>query len=182
MMDISEISSKFDCMAFQMQFQHRVDELADEIKLVRNACDCVKKSQRFKKLLATVLKLGNQINSAGMSGGTAAAFKLETLVKLSEAKTFDNKISILHYLVKLVKTNEPDLLKFKEDIAPVFDAGRISLDLSCEELTKLSKELGGIQEIVDKYSTDFKSKRLILHRTQSVQVYHDAEKATNKSN
>ena len=84
MMKVPDINIKFDCMIFQLQFKTQLDELMNEVKLVENACDSVRESKRLKRLLATVLKLGNQINSDGSSADSAVAFRLETLLKLSE--------------------------------------------------------------------------------------------------
>ena len=88
MMEVPGINSKFDCMVFQMQFQSRLNGLMDEINLVDSACESVRQSYKLKKLLATVLTLGNQINSGGTNRDVAAAFKLETLLKLNEVSNF----------------------------------------------------------------------------------------------
>ena len=93
------------------------------------------------------------------------------LVNNAKAKTFDKKTSILHYLVKLVKSNEESLLAFKDDIAPVFDAQRILLDTTCEELKKLSKEYEYTRGIIDNYIEN-KEKNVRIHRTQNVNIYN----------
>ena len=93
------------------------------------------------------------------------------LVNNAKAKTFDKKTSILHYLVKLVKSNEESLLAFKDDIAPVFDAQRILLDTTCEELKKLSKDYEYTRGIIDNYIEN-KEKNVRIHRTQNVNIYN----------
>ena len=73
-------------------------------------------------------------------------------------------------MVKLVKTNEKNLLTFKDDIAPVFDAQRISLDNTCDELLKFSKELEKIKEIVELDVAEY-SKKSLPHRTQAISIF-----------
>lgn len=96
-----------------------------------------------------------------------------------QAKTFDTKTSILHYLVKLLKRNEEELLSFKDDIEPVFDAQRILLDNTCDEIMNLSKELERIEKIIKKHvhETD---KMTYIHRTQHIKQVHSPPKE-NKS-
>ena len=86
MMKVAGIKSKFDCMIFQMQFESRLRGLLKEITSIQSACTCLRKSPKFKRILAVVLTLGNEINSGGSSENIASAFKLETLLKLNEVR------------------------------------------------------------------------------------------------
>ena len=87
----------------------------------------------------------------------------------TQAKAFDKKTSVLHYLVKLLR-NEKSLLAFKEDILPVFEAQRISLDMTYEGIKNLSKEFEIVKTNVAKITEKNKNKK-IIHRTQSVEIY-----------
>jgi len=112
-------------------------------------------SLRLKKLLAIILKVGNQLNHGtdDSNGGDdnnkkhAQAFTLESLLKLNQAKAFDKKTSILHYLVMLVKRNDESLLNFKDDILSVSKAEKIQFSYVNEELGKLNQELKVLKEV-----------------------------------
>ena len=52
-------------------------------------------------VLATVLALGNHLNGSTARGG-AYGFKLNTLTKLINTKTTDNKMNLLHYLIEIL--------------------------------------------------------------------------------
>lgn len=52
----------------------------------------------FLKLLEAVLKTGNRMNDGTYRGG-AQAFKLDTLLKLSDVKGTDGKTTLLHFVV-----------------------------------------------------------------------------------
>ncbi|CAJ1978719.1 unnamed protein product [Sphenostylis stenocarpa] len=62
------------------------------------ACKELRSSRLFLKLLEAVLKTGNRMNDGTFRGG-AQAFKLDTLLKLSDVKGTDGKTTLLHFVV-----------------------------------------------------------------------------------
>lgn len=69
------------------------------------ACKELKSSRLFLKLLEAVLKLGNRMNDGTFRGG-AQAFKLDTLLKLSDVKGADGKTTLLHFVVQEIIRSE----------------------------------------------------------------------------
>lgn len=68
------------------------------------ACKELKNSRLFLKLLEAVLKTGNRMNDGTFRGG-AKAFKLDTLLKLSDVKGADGKTTLLHFVVlEIIRT------------------------------------------------------------------------------
>ena len=63
------------------------------------ACEELKGSRTFTKLLEAVLKTGNRLNT-GTFRGDAKAFKLDTLLKLSDVKGVDGKTTLLHFVIQ----------------------------------------------------------------------------------
>lgn len=63
------------------------------------ACEELRKSRMFLKLLEAVLKTGNRMN-VGTNRGDAQAFKLDTLLKLVDVKGTDGKTTLLHFVVQ----------------------------------------------------------------------------------
>jgi hypothetical protein len=63
------------------------------------ACKELRNSRLFLKLLEAVLKTGNRMNDGTFRGG-AQAFKLDTLLKLSDVKGTDGKTTLLHFVVQ----------------------------------------------------------------------------------
>jgi hypothetical protein len=55
-------------------------------------------------------------------------FTLDSLLKLQSAKAFDRKTSVLQYVVTLIFRNDPDCLRFPEDLAHISEASRLTLD------------------------------------------------------
>jgi hypothetical protein len=69
------------------------------------ACDELRNSRLFLKLLEAVLKTGNRMN-VGTFRGEAQAFKLDTLLKLSDVKGTDGKTTLLHFVVQEIIRSE----------------------------------------------------------------------------
>ena len=150
MMMVENPGPKIKSLVLKSTFSTRRNDVIEVAKFVETACDDVRMSFRLKKLLAIILKVGNQLNhgnddhdhdSAGSKKVHAKAFTLESLLKLNQAKAFDKKTSILHYLVMLVKRNDESLLKFKEDLLSVSKAEKVQFSFCNEELGKLRADL-----------------------------------------
>lgn len=73
--------------------------------MLQAACTELRKSRLFLKLLEAVLKTGNRMNSGTFRGG-AMAFKLDTLLKLSDVKGIDGKTTLLHFVVQEIIRGE----------------------------------------------------------------------------
>lgn len=74
-------------------------------KLIKVACEELRHSRLFKKLLEAVLKTGNRMNDGTFRGG-AQAFKLDTLLKLADVKGVDGKTTLLHFVVQEIIRSE----------------------------------------------------------------------------
>jgi len=87
MLDFDDAASRINCMMFKKHFAARVDEIMDMIRKIANASNDVRSSARLKKVLKTILKVGNQMND----GEGHVGFTLDSLLKLQSAKAFDKK-------------------------------------------------------------------------------------------
>jgi hypothetical protein len=83
MLDMTSASKRIQCMIFKQQFAPRVKELKAQASKIERACDDLKLSVRFKKVLKTILKIGNQLNE-GMPD--QAGFTVDSLLKLQKPR------------------------------------------------------------------------------------------------
>lgn len=105
------------------------------------------------------MQIGNQLNADARVGdeeGGVAGFTFASLTKLNEAKAYDQKTSILHYLVMLVKRNDEALLNFKEDLASIGSAERINLESTFGELGSMDKGLSLIRSLAVEEAKELK--------------------------
>ena len=147
MLDVPGVKGKFESMVFRAEFEGHADSIRDGTKMLLQACDAVKNSERFRKLLLYALKLGNALNTGG-SNEEVSAITLDSLLKLAEAKAFDRQTSVLHYLVSIVQKNDGDVLKLAEDFVPVKAAERVAMDMLALLLKEMDKGLQLLKDVV----------------------------------
>ena len=87
MLSVVNAEAKFDCLLYRAQFGEKVENMSNEIDVIGKACYSVHNSGKFKRLLVYVLRLGNQLNTAG-GGDTVRAITLDSLLKLHEVSLF----------------------------------------------------------------------------------------------
>jgi hypothetical protein len=68
------------------------------------------------------------------------------MLQYVQAKAFDKKTSVLHYLVKLVKQNDDMLAGFHNDLGHVRAAENVILDGVCADIIALKDELVKVHE------------------------------------
>ncbi|KAJ1406544.1 hypothetical protein B484DRAFT_404117 [Ochromonadaceae sp. CCMP2298] len=102
----------------------RVKEWRDKVTLIEGACNDFKLSKRFRKLLITILKVGNELND----GPKQAVFAVKSLLQLNTAKAFDQKTSVLQYIIYLFLRSDPDCLLFPEDLSHIAPVSRLKMD------------------------------------------------------
>jgi hypothetical protein len=83
MMNVEDAHAKLDCIIFRSQYESRRKEIIEEIETLMKACAELRQSERLRKLMGLILKLGNLINTGG-EGKMARGFSLDALLKLNE--------------------------------------------------------------------------------------------------
>jgi len=98
-------------------------------------------------LLGIVLNIGNKLNTAGSGQRKANAFTLESLLKLNQAKAFDKKTTVLHYVVLVVRRNNEFLTRFADDLPTVLVAAKIHWQQCLADLDEVENQLENIRKL-----------------------------------
>ncbi|KAH7663868.1 Formin FH2 domain-containing protein [Dioscorea alata] len=98
-LDIPFAFKRVDAMLYIANFDSEVNYLKKSFETLEAACEELRSSRLFLKLLEAVLKTGNRMN-VGTNRGDAKAFKLDTLLKLVDVKGTDGKTTLLHFVVQ----------------------------------------------------------------------------------
>lgn len=97
-----------------------------------------------------VLKIGNYLNF-GTNKGKAVGFQMELLLQLSNIKSVGKvKISLLEYLIKSIRKNDPSLFKFSNDLVTCDLASKIELTILEDKVKEFDKGLEKIKKELDK--------------------------------
>ncbi|CAN6686576.1 unnamed protein product [Malus baccata var. baccata] len=105
LIDIPFAFKRLEALLFMCTLQEEATHLKESFETLEVACKELRSSRLFLKLLEAVLKTGNRMND-GTFRGRAQAFKLDTLLKLSDVKGIDGKTTLLHFVVQEIIRSE----------------------------------------------------------------------------
>ena len=155
MLGCQQVQAKINCLLFHKHFAQRISEWRHTRAEIESACDDVKMSAKLKRVMKTILKVGNQLNEADGKESTVG-FKLDSLLKLESSKAFDKKTSVLQYVIRLIQRSDPDTLDFP--LRPqVGNAARLSVDnirQGYDDLQHALKTTSRNLELIQKQASD----------------------------
>ncbi|KAA8526929.1 hypothetical protein F0562_008842 [Nyssa sinensis] len=105
LVDIPFAFKRLESLHLMCTLQEEGSIIKESFATLEAACMELRKSRLFLKLLEAVLKTGNRMND-GTFRGSAQAFKLDTLLKLSDVKGTDGKTTLLHFVVQEIIRSE----------------------------------------------------------------------------
>ncbi|KAI7733397.1 hypothetical protein M8C21_021336, partial [Ambrosia artemisiifolia] len=142
LMKVPRTESKLKVFSFKLQFGSQVSDL-------RKSLNSVRSSSKFKRVMQTILSLGNALNQ-GTARGSAVGFRLDSLLKLTDTRARNNRMTLMHYLCKVLADKLPELLDFSKDLDSLEPASKVQLKYLAEEMQTISK---GLEKVVQELST-----------------------------
>lgn len=140
MSNVKRLRPRLTAILFKLQFEEQVNNIKPDIMAVSTACEEIKKSKSFSKLLELVLLMGNYMN-AGSRNAQTFGFDLSSLCKLKDTKSADQKTTLLHFLVDVCEETHPDILHFVDDLAHLDKASRVSVEMLENSLKQMGRQL-----------------------------------------
>ncbi|KAH9777960.1 Formin-like protein 20 [Citrus sinensis] len=148
LMKVPRVESKLRVFAFKIQFGFQISEFRKNLNTVNSACEEVRNSIKLKEIMKKILYLGNTLNQ-GTARGSAVGFKLDSLLKLTDTRASNSKMTLMHYLCKVLAAKTPALLDFHLDLVSLELASKIQLKSLAEEMQAIIKGLEKVrQELV----------------------------------
>ncbi|KAE9615374.1 putative formin, FH2 domain-containing protein [Lupinus albus] len=177
-LDVPFAFKRVEAMLYIANFESEMEYLRKSFQTLEVACEELRNSRMFLKLLEAVLKTGNRMN-VGTNRGDAHAFKLDTLLKLVDVKGADGKTTLLHFVVqeiirtegaRLSDTNQTPsttssddakcrrlglqvVSSLSSDLGNVKKAAAMDSEVLSSEVSKLSKGIAHIAEVVQLIET-----------------------------
>ncbi|GBP24839.1 Protein diaphanous homolog 3 [Eumeta japonica] len=142
--DVKRLLPRLRSLAFREHYAEITSEVKPDIVSGTAACEEVKSSGKFAKILELLLLLGNFMNSGSNNAG-AFGFEISFLTKLTSTKDLENKQTLLHYLVETIETKFPDVLTFAEEMPHVDRAARVSMENVQKALTKMDNDIKSLE-------------------------------------
>ncbi|KAL7406367.1 hypothetical protein ABVT39_018740 [Epinephelus coioides] len=152
MSSVKRLRPRLSHILFRLQFEEQVNNLRPDILAVNAACEEVRKSRSFGRLLELVLLLGNYMN-AGSRNAQSYGFDLSSLCKLKDTKSADQKTTLLHFLAQVCEQEFPDVLKFVEDLEHVDRSSRVSAENLEKSLRQMERQLLQLERDLETFSS-----------------------------
>ncbi|XP_007577087.2 protein diaphanous homolog 2-like, partial [Poecilia formosa] len=134
MSSVKLLRPRLSGILFKLTFEEQVNNIRPDIMNVTFACEEVKKSEGFRRLLEFVLLVGNYMN-AGSRNAQTFGFNISFLCKLRDTKSISHNTTLLHFLAEKCEENHPEILKFPDELEHVESASKGRLlclyELSC---------------------------------------------------
>ncbi|CAI9298300.1 unnamed protein product [Lactuca saligna] len=144
LMKVPRSEAKLVVFSYKIQFSTQLSELDDNLKVVYLSVEQIRSSVKLRRVMQTILSLGNALNQ-GTTRGAAVGFRLDSLLKLNETRARNNKMTLMHYLCKVLADKLPELLDFSKELGSLEPASKIQLRILAEEMQSITK---GLEKVV----------------------------------
>ncbi|XP_059540886.1 inverted formin-2 isoform X2 [Myotis daubentonii] len=117
-----------------------LDMVRPKAQLMLSACESLLSSRQLPVFCQLILKIGNFLNY-GSHTGNADGFKISTLLKLTETKSQQSRVTLLHHVLEEVERSHPDLLQLPRELEKPAQAAGINLEIIRSESSGNLKRL-----------------------------------------
>ncbi|KAM3877450.1 FH1/FH2 domain-containing protein 1 [Diretmus argenteus] len=131
---ISALTARLQLWAFKLNYEALEKEVAEPLFDLKLGMEQLAKNQTFKRILATLLAIGNFLNSSNAKG-----FELGYLEKVVEVKDTVHRQSLLHHTCSLVVENYPESSDIYSEIPAISRSSKVDFELLSENLVQLER-------------------------------------------
>uniref|UniRef100_A0A8C9W9T7 Diaphanous-related formin 3 n=1 Tax=Scleropages formosus TaxID=113540 RepID=A0A8C9W9T7_SCLFO len=158
---VKRLRPRLNSILFKLQFEEQVNNIRPGIMAVNVACEEIRKSRSFSKVLELVLLIGNYMN-AGSRNAQSYGFELGSLCKLKDTKSADQTTTLLHFLAEICEEQFPEVLRFVEDLQHVDKASRVSAENLEKNLKQMEKQLLQLEKDLETFSAPDDSRDMFV--------------------
>ncbi|XP_023745435.2 formin-like protein 6 [Lactuca sativa] len=144
LMKVPRSEAKLIVFSYKIQFSTQISELSDSLNVVYLSVEQIRSSVKLRRVMQTILSLGNALNQ-GTTRGAAVGFRLDSLLKLNETRARSNKMTLMHYLCKVLADKLPELLDFCKELGSLEPASKIQLKILAEGMQAITE---GLEKVV----------------------------------
>ncbi|XP_065815133.1 protein diaphanous homolog 1 [Labrus bergylta] len=166
MSSVKKLMPRLQAILFKLQFEEQLNNIKPDIVSVTAACEELRKSQTFSKLLEIILLVGNYMNS-GSRNGKAFGFSISYLCKLRDTKSADLKQTLLHFLADVCQEQYPDVMGFADELIHVEKASRVSAETLQKNLEMMGRQMKSLEKDLETFPPPQSDKDLFVEKMSS---------------
>ncbi|CAL8263741.1 unnamed protein product [Lota lota] len=150
MSSVKMLRPRLNGILFKLTFEEQVNNIRPDIMSVTFACEEVKKSEGFSKLLELVLLVGNYMN-AGSRNAQTFGFNISFLCKLRDTKSVEHNITLLHFLAELCQEKHPEIMNFPDELEHVESASRVPAEILSSSLSNMERQIQRLENDIKNF-------------------------------
>lgn len=147
---IQDLESRLRAILFKKNFADLVMDLEPNMALATLACDEIKSSAKFAKLLEIILSIGNYMNGSIGTSIPAFGFDISFVANICDIKDSNNKRTLLHFLIDEIKQKQPHLLRICDDMPHLKKVGNVHSEKIQGDLLEITKSLEEVKFLLGK--------------------------------
>ncbi|KAM8921364.1 inverted formin-2 [Pelodytes ibericus] len=155
LLGVSSYHLRIECMLTCEETNLMLEVLRPKVQIVSTACNDILNSHLLPIFCQLVLKVGNFLNY-GSHTGNANGFKISTLLKLTETKANQTRITLLHHILEEIEGNHTDLLQLPNDLENASAAASVNIENIFSETSTNLKKLRDLQSKISTSTNDIK--------------------------
>ncbi|XP_070693525.1 protein diaphanous homolog 1 [Pempheris klunzingeri] len=163
MSSVKRLMPRLQAILFKLQFEEQMNNIKPDVVSVTAACEELRKSQTFSKLLEITLLVGNYMN-AGSRNGKAFGFSISYLCKLRDTKSADLKQTLLHFLADVCQEQYPDVMSFADELIHVEKASRVSAETLQKNLELMGRQIKNLEKDLETFPPPQNDKDLFAEK------------------
>jgi len=139
--DVEAIGARLEALRLRESLQREVEAIKGRLRILRIACEELRKSAKLARVFEVLLGMANAINSR-----RAAGFRLSSLDALLTTKSpHEPTLSLLHFLVRALLEQHPELCNFHNDLETLSRAAPIDIQALVSEVKGIETQLATTQ-------------------------------------
>ncbi|XP_061130437.1 protein diaphanous homolog 2 isoform X4 [Syngnathus typhle] len=150
MSSVKLLRPRLNGILFKLTFEEQVNNIRPDIMNVTFACEEVKKSEGFRKLLELVLLVGNYMN-AGSRNAQTFGFNINFLCKLRDTKSISQNTTLLHFLAEKCDETYPEILRFPEELEHLESASKVSAEILKSSLATMERHIVRLENDIENF-------------------------------
>ncbi|XP_072446342.1 protein diaphanous homolog 1-like [Chiloscyllium punctatum] len=141
---------RLNAILFLLQFEEQVNNIKPDIVSVKAACEEVRSSESFSKLMEIILLVGNFMNAGSRNAG-AFGFSISFLCKLKDTKSTDQKMTLMHFIAEMCEEQYPEVIHFTEELNHVEKASRVSAEMLQKNIEQMGKQIATLEKDISTF-------------------------------
>ncbi|XP_061690533.1 protein diaphanous homolog 1 [Syngnathoides biaculeatus] len=166
MSSVKRLGPRLQAILFKLQFEEQLNNIKPDVVSVTAACEELRKSASFSKLLQIILLVGNYMN-AGSRNGKAFGFSISYLCKLRDTKSADLKQTLLHFLADVCMEQYPEVMSFTDELIHVEKASRVSAETLQKNVELMGRQIKNLEKDLETFPPPQNDKDLFVEKMSS---------------